>query len=188
MNSLEELWISVPYSGYPYEVSNLGRIRRLSVASEAVRKIHPNRNYSPRIVNPTVNKGYHYVTLSARGMRPRRDSVHAIVLTAFCGPRQPGMYGCHGDGNKANNQIGNLRWDTPKSNQVDRVIHGHDQNGENNGSSKLTSSQVVEILKLRASTGMAYRRIAERFSCTTGLVHLICTGKIWKHIDRRLIS
>ncbi len=158
MQSQPERWRKISVIDAPYEASTLGRIRRLSIASEAVRKIHPRRNYEPRIITPVVNNGYRYVTLCLKGAT-KRMSVHAIVLSTFVGPRPDGFYGCHNNGNKADNRIENLRWDSPKSNQLDRVAHGNGQEGEKNGSVKLSDAQVVEILRLR-KTGIPYYKIA----------------------------
>lgn len=62
------------------------------------------------------------------GRRPRRRdrAMHTMVLEAFVGPRPVGLYGCHNDGDPANNRLTNLRWDTPASNTADKVMHGRD--------------------------------------------------------------
>lgn len=54
--------------------------------------------------------------------------VHRLVLEAFVGPCPEGMEGCHGDGDPTNNSLGNLRWDTATSNQLDKVRHGTHHN------------------------------------------------------------
>lgn len=168
-----ETWLPVPFSGFPYEVSNAGRIRRLSIASIHVRRIHPRRSYAPRILTPVVNNGYKYVTLS-QGNRQKRVSVHALVLMVFKSKRPRGMYGCHKDGDKGNNLISNLKWATPKENQEDRVRHGRGQEGEQNGSVKLTDVQVRWIRRLRKD-GVLYKTLAKVFKVSKGNIHLICT-------------
>ena len=179
MNSTKpETWKPVHLSTFPYEVSDHGRVRRLSIASENVRKIHPRRNYEPKIITPVCNNGYQYVTLCAKGHRNKRVSVHSIVLETFVGPRPKGMYGCHNNGNRADNHIGNIRWDTPKSNQQDRIIHGHDQNGENNGSHKLSNAQVKDLRAHRKESGDSYKKIGKLFGISTSHAHFICTGRV----------
>lgn len=50
--------------------------------------------------------------------------VHRLVLESFIGPAPSEEHdGCHGDGDRANNRLGNLRWDTKKANAADRVRH-----------------------------------------------------------------
>lgn len=50
--------------------------------------------------------------------------VATLVLTTFCGPRPPGWYACHGDGDPTNSRLDNLAWGTPQSNALDRRRHG----------------------------------------------------------------
>ena len=186
MKSSPEIWKPVPHPGFPYEVSNTGLVRRLSVASDRVRKIHPHRNYEPRLIRHVINNGYHYVTLSA-GNRQKRESVHALVLTAFIGARPSGSYGCHNDGDKGNNRIENLRWGTPRSNQIDRVNQGNDQYDEGNGSAKFTEEQIASIREIR-SMGATYKQIAEAVGCSKGHAHLVCVGKCRTRKTRRTPS
>jgi HNH endonuclease len=50
-------------------------------------------------------------------------TVHTLVLQAFVGPCPAGMEACHYDGDKANNKLGNLRWDTKRANELDAIRH-----------------------------------------------------------------
>jgi hypothetical protein len=172
-----EIWMPSPHAGYPYDVSNMGRVRRHSLASDRVRKKLPNRNYEPHILWGGLINGYRYVTMTMDGMPHKHDGVHELVLLAFIGPRPDGYYGCHKNGNRADNRLDNLKWATPTENQEDRVRHGNDQIGENNGSVKLSDKQVGEIRKMREETGLSYRKIARKFNASTSNVHLICTGQ-----------
>lgn len=60
----------------------------------------------------------------SRGQELRHASVHPLVLEAFVGPRPPGMEACHADGNKTNNALSNLRWDTKRANELDAIRLG----------------------------------------------------------------
>jgi hypothetical protein len=46
-------------------------------------------------------------------------NVHVLVARAFLGKRPKGYHVCHRDGNRFNNQLDNLRYDTPKANWQD---------------------------------------------------------------------
>jgi DNA-binding transcriptional MerR regulator len=98
-----EIW--KPCVGYGgYEVSNLGNVR-----SER------------QILAPAIGShGYLQVQLRRGNVR----TVHSLVLEAFEGPRPEGMEACHGDGNKLNVTLENLRWDLPKGNAEDKRRHG----------------------------------------------------------------
>lgn len=171
-------WRPVAYSDFPCEVSNTGLVRRLNGASESTRKIHPRRYYGPRIMQPIINNGYHYVCLAANS-KVKRVSVHSLVLMAFVGPRPMGMYGCHKDGDRSNNHISNLKWATPTENQADRVRHGRHQYHIQNGSVKYSLEDVREIKRLRKK-GMIYDDIAAIIGngCNRSYVHSVCTGKV----------
>lgn len=46
------------------------------------------------------------------------------MLEAFRGISSDGMHACHNDGDKLNNSLPNLRWDTPSENEQDKVRSG----------------------------------------------------------------
>ncbi len=80
---------------------------------------------------PPLWDGHLRCTLTCGNSRRKRNAkVHILVLEAFVGPRPLGLEGCHDDGDPANNRLTNLRWDTPSSNAVDRVRHGHHHEAE----------------------------------------------------------
>lgn len=105
-----ETWRGV--FGFPdYEVSDAGRVRSIKRGGRRVLK--PQRHTG----------GYHIVTFWSAGS-PTIHLVQKLVLEAFVGTRPTGQQACHGNGDKADNRLENLRWDTPKANQADRVAHG----------------------------------------------------------------
>ena len=96
-----------PAAGFPsYLVSNWGRVASI-VNTPIIMK--PGRD----------GRGYATVVLSGRP-KARTVRVHRLVLSAFVGPCPEGMEACHWDGNRMNNHIDNLRWDTHKANCGDR--------------------------------------------------------------------
>lgn len=113
-----------PVVGWPgYEVSTRGRVR--SVERVVLRRNGTGQTIRGRVLKPATMKksGHLQVSLSHDGAR-RTYCVHTLVLEAFVGPRPESMEGLHGDGNPANNNIGNLKWGTPTENHLDRVLHG----------------------------------------------------------------
>jgi hypothetical protein len=119
----DEVWKSIP--GYKqYEVSNLGNVRSVD------RWVRFGKTESLRFTKGQVirkcinNNGYEQVTLC----RETGRHVHHLVLLAFVGPRPNGMEALHGDGNKANNRLDNLRYGTRSENQHDRAKHGTSNN------------------------------------------------------------
>lgn len=104
--------------------------------------------------------------------------VAIAVLTAFKGPCPPGRECCHGDGDKRNNTLKNLRWDTRKNNHADKVVHGTTNRGERSPTAKLKASDVRRIrIDARKHTV-----IAAQFNVSPTLVYRIKNLKAWKHV------
>ncbi len=75
--------------------------------------------------------GYRTVCVKQDDGRMRNRYVHELVLLAFVGPRPSADHeALHGDANRANNRIDNLRWGTVQENADDRERHGHVPRGD----------------------------------------------------------
>jgi hypothetical protein len=141
------------------------------------------RKGSWKPMKPILKKhGYMQVVLS-RGDEQHTRLVHRLVLEAFVGPAPSEHECCHDDGNRTNNAISNLRWDTRKNNQSDIERHGtrNAPRGERSGSAKLTEEQVREVFRLRKS-GLLQKEIAKRLGVIRQTIGLILSGKNWPHI------
>lgn len=126
--------------------------------------------------------GYLTITLMQTGVR-RRKLAHRIILLSFIGPCPLGMQSCHFDGNRTNNAIANLRWDTPKNNQIDRLRHGTALNGSRCGAAKLTEDKVSIILQ-RLSDGETGKSIAADVEVSRSTISAIRSGRSWRSIPR----
>lgn len=103
-------WRSVVnYEGI-YEVSDQGQVRRVADLVLMTQRI--NWRW-PRW----------FVRLTKDGVRSVQ-SVHVLVAEAFLGPRPEGHEVCHNDGDRDNNCLTNLRYDTHSGNMLDAVSHG----------------------------------------------------------------
>lgn len=120
---MSEKWLPVVgYEGY-YEVSDLGHVRSTRAATNS----KPGRLLKQR---GGGWGGYYRVCLSRDGV-PVTFRVHHLVLEAFTGARPEGMVACHANDIKHDNRAENLRWATPRENNLDAVV-----NGRNHHSSK----------------------------------------------------
>lgn len=163
-----EVWRQVPR--WPsYWISSRGRVRS-----------HARR--VPRIMNPSTNPtGYLYVTVRHQGVQKQRF-VHRLVLNAFVGPCPHGMQACHGDGDRTNNMLENLRWASAKTNAADRERHGHTKRGSCHGNAKLDEAKVRHIRQLYAA-GESAEELAERFNVRPLAVRRAVKRITWKHVD-----
>lgn len=74
-----------------------------------------------------------------------------------------------------------LRWATPIENNSDKTEHGTALNGEKNHRSKLTSSDVAEILN-KLKMGETQRTVAKQYGVSQPTISLIVQGKNWKYL------
>jgi plasmid maintenance system antidote protein VapI len=94
------------------------------------------------------------------------------------------MEACHENNNRSDNRLENLRWDTPKANQADRIRHGTANVGEQNPMSKLSSDDVAKIKKLWESGTVTQREIAGQLGVTSNHIWHILKGRRWAHAER----
>lgn len=179
---MTEDWRDIPGYVALYQVSNLGRVRSLHRTVELVRLGRRcTRRIEGGILQPaSMSSGHLSVSLSRDG-KQRTHQVHALVLEAFVGPR-PGTHidwqGCHADGNPANNNLTNLRWDTRSANEMDKIGHGRSNRGVRNRAAKLTEEKVREI-RVRISSGESSDAIADRYGVSRALINAIKGGRAW---------
>lgn len=171
---LVEEWRVCPFNEN-YQVSDFGRLRRATFSPN--RKSKPGDIITPRI----ADNGYAFVGLWSDG-KMSRHSVHRLVAYAFIGtPPTVSHEVAHNDGRRANNNLRNLRWATRAENHADKKEHGTDQVGARNGNSKLSESQVREILKHPVTTNKS--ELARKFGVSQVTISRILNREIWKHID-----
>ena len=150
-----------------YRVSNLGRLYSLHQTGRLVTGMR-------------VGDGYGVLKLRD-GQRRGHKATHCMVLEAFVGPRpSPEYEGCHNDGDPENCRLGNLRWDTAKANQADRIAHGTDCRGEKAAVAKLTDAVVRQI---RLTPDISASEWAKKLGVDKGTVKCARNGTTWKHLD-----
>jgi len=88
-------------------------------------RCHPKANFKAIWLGLTpFDNGYLYVDLTRNGKK-KTYRVHRLILETFRGPCPPGMQGCHNHPPKTDNNIKNLRWDTPRNNYMDKPNAGY---------------------------------------------------------------
>lgn len=119
---MSETWR--PVLGYEgsYEVSDLGRVRSLDRMSSHGRRLRG------RVLTALQGSGGYLQVGLHRDGEQRSALVHRLVLTSFIGPAPDGCETLHGDGDRSNNALANLKWGTRTENAQDRLRHGTNTN------------------------------------------------------------
>lgn len=176
--------------GFPnYEISNTGLV------FSNVRK--GTRGISRLLKLQKDIHGYYYVRLYRNG-KQYHNFIHCLVLENFVCKRPDNKVTNHKDGKKINNDLDNLEWITSSENTFHAyklgLIHitdkmrdrsrklGLSQKGENQGASKLTEFQIIEIRELYFLGKYNQYELAEKYNICQPTVSEIITRKIWKHI------
>lgn len=125
--------------------------------------------------------GYMKVQMSGgEGLKAR--FVHRLVLLAFVGPPPEGHECCHGNHDRADNRIENLRWGTRQENIGDQVKRGtHTRKvGEENGRAKLTEQDIVTIRSLHHRLTMA--AMSQMFGVSNYAIQDVIYRRKWCHV------
>lgn len=186
---MDEAWRPIPGFEPWYEVSSLGRVRtwwrRTRWGNE--------RRDEPRMASLVTAPGDYVRVHLCKDKTKYIRLVHRLVLHAFVAAPGPKQSAAHGDRDKHNNAVWNLRWVNQTENERDKVIHGTATRGERAGGAKATADQVVEIRRLvaphaaaargrqRARRGV-YQEIAAVVHLPVGVVAKIARGERWTHV------
>lgn len=173
-----ETWKAIPGYEGRYEVSDEGRVRSLDrdVMCKGGRTIR----CKGRLLTPKPNVGGYPSLRLGRG---HPEMVHQLVARAFLGPAE-GRYTCHNNGQKTDNRLGNLRYDTAYGNQADRAAHGTETHGSMMPQAKLTESEVGEV-KRRLALGETHKAIGADYGVCSATISLIAIGKNWRRVSEK---
>lgn len=154
-------WKTIP--DFPkYQANSLGEVRNIRTGW---------------VLATTLTRGgYPIVSVYRTGRICEPRTVHRLVLETFVGPRPSGFECCHYDGDKTNNHLSNLRWDTKYNNSIDRRRHGTETKG------KVSENDVREIRRLHAS-GASDSELATRYGIARSTVYCITHRETWRHVD-----
>lgn len=147
-------------------------------------EVWSNKSKKMKMLKPQLDDdGYPHVVLSTYG-KPHTMKISRLVALHFIGPKPEGLQICHYDGNKLNNYVSNLRYDTGVSNMADLIRHGGfvPPRGEVNGMAKVTEENVLEMRRLYKETSMTQKAIGEQFGISREQARDIINRKYWAHI------
>ena len=119
-----EIWKDIRGYEGSYQVSDEGRVRSLPRQAFNGHTWHLLKGRMLRQGSERSGQSYRkFVILCKNSVKDNRK-VHHLVLETFVGSCPTNMEACHYDGDAANNNLTNLRWDTKANNSKDSIRHG----------------------------------------------------------------
>lgn len=159
----------MPVVGYEdlYEVSNLGHVKNIrmdKVLSSSLR-----------------DTGYNVVTLTKNGKKVTK-MVSNLVTGAFLGPKPEGDQVSHFNGDSTDDRLFNLRYESPRFNNLRKIEHNTIRNGSDINTSKLSEQQVIDIRNLYEDGGITQRQLAKKYKVKQSSIWSIVNRRSWSHI------
>lgn len=123
--------------------------------------------------------GYRRITIYLGSGQWQQVAVHVLVAETFIGPKPSEAHMvAHGDGDHANNAVGNLRWATQLENEADKREHDRHLAGERHHQHKLTEDEVRAI----RTSGERGSVLARQYGVTHTTINDIRNRKTWRHL------
>ena len=72
---------------------------------------------------------------------------------------------------------------TPGDNARDRELWGGNARGKNNGNSRLSEKDVLEIRRIHKNKPYGYSKTSRLFNVTPTTILSIVSGRLWKHLN-----
>lgn len=164
--SKEEVWKEY-HSDPSYDISNWGRIRNSNKP--------PNLRVKPfRILTGGLSRGYYGIHLRSGIYK----AIHRLVAETYIDNPHNLPQVNHIDGNKRNNCLCNLEWVTARDNQLHALSLGLkvSQKGQEHGLSKLTDSEVGQLIEDFYLKGKTFNMLANEYNISKSHVVSILNG------------
>lgn len=156
---MQELWKAFPLDAR-YEVSTLGRVRRASNCR--IRK------------TPIKQNGYPGLVFTHPGGSPKGYDLHYMVAVTWIGPRPAGYDTSHQDGNKLNNCLSNLKYETRKEN-----ANKHFNNFTRRYRKALTKE---DVRRIRKDTSLSNQEWAIKLKVGRPTIWKVRNYVTWKYV------
>jgi len=165
---MNEIWKQ--YKDTNYSISNFGNVYS---------------HLTEKLLNPFVDSDGYFQVMLRGSKKAITRRVHRLVAEAFIHNPENKSQVNHIDGNKSNNVLENLEWNTPFENVIHSVELGLSPKGEKSYLAKLSENDVVSIKDLIIN-GFSNQELANEFKVDSGTIGQIRSKKTWKHINPEL--
>ncbi len=172
----KEIWKDIiGYEGY-YQVSDLGRVRspdRKVVSFSRRWNVEFERTFKGRTLKP-FNSPYPTVDLKDRRCELKKIQVHRLVAQSFLPSYTKSLQVNHKDGNKTNNNLGNLEMVTPSENSRHYLSQLKTGNRI-----KFCPDTVREVRKAKNTHPT---ELAKKYGVSITAIRSILKNKTWKYV------
>lgn len=159
-----------------YDIHDDGRVFRARYSKpmgKGTRRSHIGAEIKGRV----LLSGYRQFNLVQANGEPALMRANRLIAETFLGPPPTPQHQCaHGDGDKLNNNISNLRWATVRENNADKDLHGTERRGSASPRAKFTDAQVVEIRSSFTGKRGEILALAKRFRVGASTMNRIVHG------------
>jgi hypothetical protein len=129
------------------------------------------------------SNGYLFVNLRIAKYTYFSTGVHRLVCLAFYGPPvDKNFTASHIDGDRTNNKLENLIWESQSDNLKRKFLHGTHDRGYNNSRAKITKEQLNEIRILLEEKKLTHKQIGKKFNVNRVFVTKINNGYRYKDL------
>lgn len=144
---MEEIWKNCdiyadPLGEISYEISNMGRFRRIKNTDVKYISGHKIKDYNGKKKKPRIQ-----VILSYRGEIKTKMFLHRLVALAFCENPNKKETVNHIDCDTLNNRADNLEWMTQEENNAHKMVNGLFATGKEVWNNKANPDEVLQMRK-----------------------------------------
>lgn len=189
----DEIWKDIiSFEGY-YQISNLGRVKRLKNITIKRNQVTSWEEQVPDLIMKIHNdsKGYPQVRLTKPFTKVCR--IHRLVAEAFLKPPSERLLDLcgndilkvivnHKDQDTSNPHYSNLEWCTSSYNNSYKSENKNTKKGSTAYNSVLTDKDVLEIVDYLINKTHSQTKLAELYSVKQITISNIWTGRSWNHL------
>lgn len=169
----QEKFSYIDHVGMGYMISNMGRV--ISIHIPGV-----NKNKSVQLKTAITKFGYELIRLPVYG-DVKNFKVHRLVAQSFLPNPDKKRTVNHKDGNKLNNCLSNLEWNTHKENIRHAIDNGSFADGVRHSRATLTRNEVLEIRILK-SAGVSIKRMMKLYNKPRYIISLCASNKTFNNV------
>ena len=179
---MKEIWKDIKGYEKIYQISNLGRVKRLSYWHKVGLKNVSITYRTERILKQSCDSnGYKQVCLT-KNSKKKSHSIHKIMAIVFIPNSENKKQVNHINGIKTDNNIENLEWCTYHENLKHAMKNGLRATGERHGATNLLNKDVIKIRELFEAKKYSIKELAKKYNIAYSTMHQIINKKYWKTI------